>query len=84
MGFIELRHHPIIAWIAYPATIIICLFIFFLFQQHNLSLLLCSYVLVELGAIIITFLESGFPHMDLCRADGADIRNDLNSWLLFK
>ncbi|MAN23335.1 MAG: hypothetical protein CME10_03615 [Gemmatimonadetes bacterium] len=77
MASIELRPHSIIAWIAYPATIIICLFIFFLFQQHNLSLLLCSYVPVVLGAIIITFLESRFPYMDLWRANGADIRNDL-------
>ena len=77
MNSIELRYHPIITWIVYPVTVIICLCIFFLFKQQNWSLLLCSYVPVTAGAIIITFLESRFPHMDLWKANGSDIRNDL-------
>ena len=77
MQTVNTKNYTFWPWIVYPGTMALCLCLFAVLNMQELSLILCSYVPVMLGAVIITLLEFRTPHVDGWRATSEDLRNDL-------
>ena len=65
-----------VAWVAYPSTIALGIFLHLFLLDTNVGLKAATYIPVILGALAITFLEWKFPHRATWQAKTPEILTD--------
>ncbi len=66
----------IVAWITYPAVMVLALCGYFLLTKYGTTLAAAALIPVLLSALTITLLERSFPHRKDWRPNRVDVLND--------
>ena len=68
---------PLVCWLVYPLLITGGIWLHFLLQSRELSLLWSTYLPIAVGTLLVTWLEKVLPHRREWKPDRKEVKNDL-------
>ena len=71
------RQNTLVAWLAYPAVMALCIALHYGMLAFDWNLQIATYLPITLGALLITLFELKYPYRGTWAANRSDITNDV-------